>query len=122
MTLSERRASQKDLEVILLFVQDSETESQKSLRGGMPKPACSFGVKMSFLGMMWRLLEFMKLTIKSSICFKILVCGRGMIAARWVNFDKREVFTMLALPKMVVWILDQAKLSFLASLRALAQL
>ena len=77
---------------------------------------------MSFLGMIWRLLEFMKLTIKSSICFKIFVCGRGMIAARWVNFDKREVFTMLALPKMVVWILDQAKLSFLASLSAFVQL
>ena len=72
--------------------------------------------------MMCRLLEFMKLTIKSSICIKIFAWGRGIIAARWVNFDRREVLAMLALPKRVVWTLDQAKLSFLASLRAFVQL
>ena len=67
------------------------------------------------------MLELMKPTIKSSICWMIFLLGRGRIAAIWVNFDKREVLAMLTLPKMVVFTLAHAKLSFLASLRALSQ-
>ena len=120
-TFSDSRASQKDLEIILLFVQERATDCQKSIRGGMPRPASSFGVKISFLGTMFLLLELMKPTIKSSICWMIFLLGRGRIAAIWVNFDKREVLAMLTLPKMVVLTFAHAKLSFLASLSALSQ-
>ena len=38
-----------------------------------------------------------------------------------VNLDNKKVLAMLTLPKMVVFTLAHAKLSFLASLRALSQ-
>ena len=62
-TFSDRRASQKDFEVMLLFVQDKAMEFQKSTSGGIPRPACSLGVNISFLGTMCLLLEFIKFTI-----------------------------------------------------------
>ena len=96
-------------------------DSQKSMRGGMPKPASALGVKISFLGTMCLLLEFMKLTMKSSTCWMTFLLGRGSIAAMCVNFDRREVLAIFTLPKIVVSTLAQAKLSFLPSLRALCQ-
>ena len=80
-TFSDSRASQKDLEIILLFVQDRATDCQKSMRGGMPRPASSLGVKMSFLGTICLLLELIKLTMKSSTCWMTFLLGRGRIAA-----------------------------------------
>ena len=76
-TLSDSRASQKDFEVVLLLVQDRAIEFQKSIRGGIPRPACSLGVKISFLGTICLLLELMKLTIRSSICLTVFLLGGG---------------------------------------------
>ena len=120
-TLSDSRASQKDFEVMLLLVQDRAIEFQKSIRGGIPRPACSLGVKISFLGTICLLLELMKLTIRSSICLTVFLLGGGRIAAMCVNLERSEVLAMLALPKIVVSTLAHVKLSFLASLRASSQ-
>ena len=103
---------------MLLLVNDRAIEFQKSIRGGIPRPACSLGVNISFLGTMCLLLEFIKFTIKSSICLIIFLLGEGRMAAMCVNLDRREVLAMLTLPKIVVSTLAHAKLSFLASLRA----
>ena len=109
------------MEDILLLVHERAIESQKSLRGGIPRPASSLGVKISFLGTICLLLEFMKFTMRSSICSIIFLLGEGRMAAMCVNLDRSEVLAMLTLPKIVVSTFAQAKLSFLASLRASSQ-
>ena len=102
VTFSESSASQNDFELMLLFVQEWAFDSQKSLRGGIPRPACSLGVNMSFLGTIFLLLEFMKLTTRSSICWRIFLLGRGSIVAMYVNFDSSEVLAIFTLPKILV--------------------
>ena len=121
VTFSESNASQNDYEVGLLLVHDSAIDSQKSLRGGIQSPASSFGVKINFLGTIFLLLEFIKLTTGYSIFWRIFLLGRGMIAAMCVNFHRSDVLAMLTLPNSVDWTLAQAKLSFLVSLRASSQ-
>ena len=106
---------------MLLLVHDRAIEFQKSIRGGIPRPACSLGVNISFLGTICLLLEFIKLTMRSSICLTVFLLGGGKMAAMCVNFERSEVLAMLTLPKIVVSTLAQAKLSFLASLRASSQ-
>ena len=78
-------------------------------------------MKISFLGTVWLLLEFMKFTMRSSICCIIFLLGEGRMAAMCVNFDRSEVLAMFTLPKIVVSTFAQAKLSFLASLSASSQ-
>ena len=51
----------------------------------------------------------------------IFLLGEGSIAAMCVNLDRREVLAMFTLPKIVVSTFAQAKLSFLASLKASSQ-
>ena len=66
----------------------------------MPRPPNLLGVKIMRLEN-WGLLPLMNLMKIFSISVIMSLCGSGRAVARWVNFERRQVLTMLTLAMVV---------------------
>ena len=78
---------------------------QKVFRSRIPRPPNLFGVKIMRLEN-WGLLPLMNLMKIFLISVIMSLCGSGRAVARWLNFERRQVLTMLTLAVVVSLMVD----------------
>ena len=95
-------------------------DDQKVFRSGIPRPPNFLGVNIILLEY-WGLLPLMNLVRIISISVIMSLFGMGRAVARWVNFERRQVFVILTLAVVVSLIVDHWNISCLTALMALVQ-